>query len=156
MLQDTEYSSLCLREYEPGDEEAILAAYGRAAPGSGPASRARDLAAWRWRFLENPAGWRLWLALRESGELAGLVAGTGQRVLVDGEPHRCSQVVDALVEEPYAGALGNPGLFVRVARGYAERYGGPPPEGDTLVWGFPVPPFWRVGYARLKLSLIHI
>jgi hypothetical protein len=148
-------NQLEIREYRPGDEGELLAGFNRAFAAVDPAFAPRGLAEWRWRFLENPGGWRIFLALTPDGRVVSQYAGIGQRVLLDGEPARFSQSVDSFTDPAWRGGLKKPGVFVLTGLPFAERYGGRPPERDSAMWGLPVQPAWRIGQRYLGYELVR-
>jgi hypothetical protein len=136
--------AVTIREYEPGDELAILAAFNRACAEVDPGHEARSLEEWRWRYIHNPAGRRLMLALDEEGAVLAQYAGSPQRALFDGQEMILTQGIDSFSVTETRG-LGRRGTFVETGRRFAELYGGPPGMGDPWMWGFPVPRARRVG-----------
>lgn len=131
-----------VRLYEPGDEEAILAAWRRAFP----AAPARDLAEWRRRFLGNPAGTRIALALGADGEVLAHYALVPFPARLDGERCAIAHAVDTFAL-PEAG-LARGGLLARCAERLVARYAAPAGP-DVLHLGLAVRPAWRFGRARL-------
>lgn len=136
--------AVAIREYEPGDESALLVAFNRANAELDPGFRERELDEWRWRYDRNPAGRRLMLAFDEAGEVLAQYAGSPQRALVDGGELVLTQGVDSFSISATRG-LGRRGTFVETGRRFAELYGGPIGRGDPWMWGFPVPAARRVG-----------
>jgi hypothetical protein len=148
-------SSLIIREFRPGDEQRILETFNRVFAEVDPGFVPRSLAAWRWQFLENPSGWRIWLALTPEGHVVSQYAGIGQRMLLEGAPARFSQAVDSMTDPAWRHGLKRPGFFVLTGYPYAANYGGPPPDKDTVMWGLPVPPAWRIGKTYLEYEMIR-
>jgi hypothetical protein len=150
-----ELPPLTIREYQPGDEQAILATFNAVFAAVDPTFVPRTLENWRWQYMENPSGWRIKLAVTDEGHVVSQYAGVGQRVLLDGEPALFSQAVDSMTDPAFRRGLRKPGFFVLTGYPYAEDYGGPPPDRDTVMWGLPVPPAWRIGKTYLKYEMVR-
>lgn len=133
-----------VRAYRAGDEVQILEAFNRVNRELWPGFRERRIEAWRWRYLENPAGQRISLALDEAGRVLAQYAGTPQRLQLDGVPLHITQGIDSF-SIPESRALGRSGSFVRAGEHFAESFGGRTDGGDPWMWGFPVPSARRVG-----------
>ncbi len=144
-----------VREYRAGDEHQILDHFNRVFAGVDPSFVPRTLESWRWQYLQNPSGWRIWLGFARDGRLISQYAGVGQRMLLEGAPARFSQAVDSMTDRSFARGLKKPGYFVLTGYPYAANYGGPPPDKDVIMWGAPVPPAWRIGRAYLEYELIR-
>ncbi|MEO0651224.1 MAG: GNAT family N-acetyltransferase [Planctomycetota bacterium] len=144
-----------IREYRPGDEQAILETFNRCFAQVDPNFIPRSMEEWRWQYEANPGGWRIWLAITEDGRVISQYAGVGQRMLVDGQPAKFSQAVDSMTDPAFRRGLKKPGFFVLTGYPYAANYGGPPPDGDTIMWGLPVPPAWRIGKTYLEYDMIR-
>ena len=151
----TEVPPYTIREYLPGDEVAILETFNRVFGGVDPNFVPRTLEEWRWTYLDNPSGWRISLAVADDGRVISQYAGIAQRMLLDGEPAHFSQAVDSMTDPAFRGGLKRPGFFVLTGYPYAESYGGAPPDKDTVMWGLPVPPAWRIGKSYLKYELVR-
>ena len=54
-----------IREYQPGDEHSLLETFNEVFSEKNPAYVPRTLEEWRWAFPDNPAGWRIFVALHE-------------------------------------------------------------------------------------------
>ena len=154
-LKDASEPPLVIREYRPGDEHAILETFNRVFAAEDPSFEPRDLTAWRWRFLDNPSGWRMFLALTPDGRVVSQYAGIGQRMRVEGEDARFSQSVDSMSDPAWRRGLARPGLFVATGRPYAQHYGGSAPDKDRVMWGMPVPRAWRIGSRFLGYELVR-
>lgn len=143
---------LVIREYQAGDEVAILETFNRVFREVDPGFVPRSLGYWRWQYLANPGGWRIWLALTEEGRVVSQYSGVGQRMVLEGEPAHFSQAVDSMSDPAYRRGLKKPGVFVLTGEPYAANYGG---RLDTIMWGLPVPNAWRIGKKYLGYDLIR-
>ena len=150
----TRIPEITLREYEPADGEAIVAAFNRIFGEVQEGFRPRSLAEWRWRFVDNPAGGRASLALDERGRVLAQYAGLGVRLLLEGEEVLISQSVDSFCDPSVRGGLARAGLFVQAGRPYADRHGFDGEGEDRLMYGLPVPAAWRVGRDQLQYSML--
>ncbi len=144
-----------IREYEPGDEVAILDTFNRVFSGIDPNFVPRTMEQWRWCYLDNPSGWRISIAITEDGQVISQYAGVAQRMLLEGAQANFSQAVDSMTDPSFRRGLKKPGFFVLTGYPYAERYGGTGPDEDTVMWGLPVPPAWRIGKTYLQYELVR-
>ncbi|MEX1025568.1 MAG: hypothetical protein WD226_10885 [Planctomycetota bacterium] len=154
-MTEVDPESLTIREYQPGDEHAILATFNRVFREVDPDFVDRTLEEWRWTYLDNPSGWRISLALTPAGEVVSQYAGIAQRMRLDGEPAYFSQAVDSMTDPAWRKGLKRPGFFVLTGYPYAAQYGGPPPDKDVVMWGAPVPAAWRIGKSYLEYELVR-
>ncbi len=145
---------LTIRAYEPGDEHEILATFNRVFSRIDVTFRPRTLEAWRWRFLENPSGSRMVLALTPDGRVAGQLATIVQRVRLEGRPSCFAQGVDQMsdpelkhgLSRSLVGVLGN--TIVLLHRGTL-------PHQHSLGWGAPVPAAWRAGKSFARYEILR-
>jgi hypothetical protein len=145
-----------IRLAEPGDAPQVLAAFNRVFAAVDPTFQPRSPAAWRWQFEEIPAGCRIWLAIAPDGQVVAAYPVVLQRMRLDGEQGLFSQSIDSMSDPAYRRGLGKIPLFVQVVQAYiAAGYGGPPPEGFTLMWGLPVPAAWRIGKKYLLYEALR-
>ncbi len=156
-MADLELPPYTVREFEPGDEHAILATFNRVFAEIDPSFTPRSLEAWRWMYLANPSGWRIWLAVSDvDGRVISQYAGVRQRMLLEGRPAHFSQAIDSMTDPAFRRGLKRPGFFVITGYPYAANYGGPPPDGDVVMWGLPVPAAWRMGKAFLGYEVVRV
>ncbi len=155
LLVVSELPPFTIREYEPGDEVAILETFNRVFSGVDPNFVHRTMEEWRWCYLENPSGWRISIAVTPDGKVISQYAGVAQRMLLDGEPASFSQAIDSMTDPNYRRGLKKPGYFVLTGYPYAELYGGTAEGQDTVMWGLPVPAAWRIGKTYLKYELVR-
>lgn len=89
---------------------------------------------WRWKFQENPDGWRGVVGVNdEDGRIVGHYAGWGMRFLLDGAEKRIYSVGD-VATDPSARALGGRrGVFRAMAEAFFESVASEVP----FCFGFP-------------------
>ena len=141
---DLDPGELVVREYQSGDEHALLAGFNRAFAAIDPTFRPRSLEEWRWRFLENPAGRRIWLALTPEGEVVAQQAGMPIAMLHKGERVLWNQIVDSFGDtETSSGS--KPGVLLLAARPFHDTYGGLPPDKEPCMYGLAEQHAYRIG-----------
>ena len=155
MPASSELPPLTIREYRSGDEHAILETFNRVFSQVDPTFEPRTLETWRWQFLANPSGSRIYLALTEDGKVVSQYAGLGQRVQLEGHQVRFSQSVDSMTDPAWRLVLQDPGFFVLTAQPYGERFGGAGDDQDVFMWGLPVWSAWRVGKTHLDYEVLR-
>ncbi len=141
-----------IREFRPGDEGALLAAFNRIFADADPSFRPRTRAEWDWAFRDNPAGFRIWLAFWE-GQVVAQYAALPCRVWIDGRESTFAQIVDSMVDPEHRAGLKRPGLFVRTAWPFFDEYGAP--GRDVVHYGWPIEPAWRVGKTFLNYEVVR-
>ncbi len=146
---------LTLREYRPGDEVGILETFNRIFAAVDPTFVPRTEALWRWQFLANPSRAIVLLALTEDGAVAGQLANVLQRVWLDGELRSFSQAVDSMSDPALRQGLKRESLQARLGNMYADKYAGPAPGQQALLWGAPVPAAWRVGRTFIRYEVVR-
>lgn len=146
-------AQLEIREYRDGDEVAILEAYNRIFSAVVPGFRPRSLEAWRWQFLENPAGRRMWLAFDSDGRVINQQAGVPLRMRFDGEAAVWTQVVDSFSDPEHRSGLKKPGLFTIAAMPFSDNYGGP--DRDAVMYGIPPRDAFRIGQKFLGYEAVR-
>ena len=152
-MLDGRQVSLRIRPYETGDETRILCLR-RAVFGDLDPVRT-TLSAWRWQFLENPAGKSFCVIAEDRGAIVGQYAAIPTRFSVKGTETVFAFSCDTMVHPGYR----KKGLFVLLARELyrlmAEKY------GITTVWGFPneasLPGFiGHLGWKQLRVFPLWI
>jgi len=141
-----------IREYREGDEHSLLETFNHVFGTTDPGFRARTLTEWRWAFRDNPAGWRIFVALHE-GRVVGQFAGQPLRVWIAGEERTFVHCVDSMTHPDHRRGLKRPGLFVNVASAFFEHYGGP--DRDLVHFGLPIEEAARVGKTFLKYEVVR-
>ncbi len=127
-----------IRPYRDGDGPKIIASFRRVFP-----STTRTYAEWEWQFALNPAGIRIHLAVASDGTVLAQFAGMPRRVSVRGETRVFTEMVDSFVTPEGRAGLRRPTLFARTVNRYVARHGNP--SGDTLMYGIPNEPAFRIG-----------
>jgi len=152
---ETLLSELTIREAEPDDEAAILRAYAEAFAAAEPARPPRSSAAWRWRFLENPAGRRVMIAVAPDGRVLAQQAGLPARMRLGEQTATWTQIVDSFAVPAARRGLGHAGAFLRAAKAFTERWGGAGADQDQVLFGLPSPPAYRVGHRLLGFETVR-
>ena len=154
-MTSAEVPPYTVREYEAGDEHAILETFNRVFSEMDPNFEPRTLETWRWLYLANPSGWRIYIAITDDGRVISQYAGVRQRMWLEGQPAYFSQAIDSMTDPAYRRGLKRPGFFVLTGYPYAANYGGPPPDKDVIMWGLPLPAAWRMGKNFLDYEIVR-
>ena len=110
-----------VRPYRPGDEQGILDSFNlvfREVCGEGFVDR--DMAYWRWQFLDNPVGHRIWVAVADDGTIAAHYGGMSFPIHTAFGETVFSQAVDSFAHPAYRRGLKKKGLFVEAGRRWFE------------------------------------
>jgi len=101
-------------------------------------------------YTSNPAGGRILVAV-EGEEVVASYAAQPLRVRVGEELRSFSHVVDSMVHPEHRRGLKNPGLFVRTAETFFERY----QDMDAVHYGWPVERALKVGRRFLEYRVLR-
>lgn len=152
-MTNTEHGGLTIRTYEAGDEAGILATFNTVFQKEcGPGFVARDLAQWRWQFLQNPAGTQILLAVDTDGTVACQYAAVPQTVETPFGPHRFVHVVDSMTHPQWRQGLHRESLFAILGRQFTADYS---LHGNEVGYGFPVRTAERIGARLLDYHLLR-
>lgn len=143
----------CIRRYVPGDEVAIVDLFNLVFGAHDPAFVPRTVDWWRWKYPANPAGFHALLVEDPDGRIIGHYGGVPMRFVADGDVVQFGQNSDALSDPRVRSGLRNPGLFVRLAQGFASTYG--IPGADAVMYGLPVPEHYRIGVRYLDYWMLR-
>jgi hypothetical protein len=149
------FGEFTVREYQPGDEHEILAAFNRIFAGVDPTFRPRSLANWTWRFRDNPSGARILLACTDDGRVAGQLAVVQQRGWLEGRPTMFGQAVDQMVDPSFQRGLRRTNLLGLLNNTFRRHFSGRGPEQHTFGFGVPVPAAWRSGKAFARYEVVR-
>ncbi len=141
-----------IREYLPGDEHGILATFNRVFSAVDPNFKPHTLEQWRWRYLDNPGGWRIFVTVTPDGRVVTQCAAIGQRMLLDGAHGSFCQLVDSMSDPAFREWRTKPSAFATCSVKFWDHYGSNP---DTVVWGLPVPAAWRVGKRDMRYAVVR-
>lgn len=136
-----------IRGYRPGDEIQIVGLFQRVF------GHARSLAHWRWKFMDNPEGAQICLAVTDTGEVIGQYTGIPVRVTVDGQMCTFSQAVDVMVDAGYRRGLKKPGVCAGLFERFTDTYGGE--DRVAVLWGYATPEHLRIGQRLLGYVFLH-
>ena len=110
-MSDLELGDLTIRSYQPGDEDAILESFNRVfGEICGEGYVDRDLAFWRWEFLDNPMGHRISVAVTGDGVVAAHYAAVPVAMATSFGDAIFVQGVDSFTHPDYRRGLKRPGL----------------------------------------------
>ena len=98
----------------------------------------------------NPAGGRILVGVEGDVVVSSYVAQP-MRARVGGEDVYFSHVVDSMVHPEHRSGLKNPGLFVRTAEAFFDRFG----DMDAVHYGWPVERALRVGRRFLEYRVVR-
>ncbi len=148
-----QHGSLAIRPYLPGDETRILATFNLVfRQECGARFADRDLAYWRWQYLENPAGTQVLLAVDADGTVASQYAAIPQTVDTAFGPLRFVHVVDSMTHPNWRQGLHRESLFATLGRAFTADYSR---HGNELGYGFPVRAAERIGNRLLDYRLLR-
>lgn len=147
--------ALTIRPGDEQDAEAILRSFNRVfREVCGAGYLDRTLAQWRWLYMQNPAGQRMYVAVTDTGEVAAHYGGLPARV--DSPFGACTfvQGVDSFVLPEWRQGLRKTGAFVSTAHAwFAASH---EQHHDAVVYGYPVPAAARVGSRFLGYTDIRV
>lgn len=141
-------AEVVVREYRPGDEDAILAVFHKVFPW---AKRSKD--EWNWEFRDNPAGLHCFVAALPAGRVIAQFTGIPRRIKVGGETRIFAEMVDSLTDPDFRQGLKKPGLFGRCVYAYVDHFGRP--DRETVMYGLPNPQAFRIGARLFGYSHLH-
>lgn len=128
-------ANVLIREFRPGDEEAVNRGFNRVF------GLHRSLDEWRWKFSPGTDRPRILLAERE-GEVAGQYAALPVRFTIGQRAVLAGQVVDAF-------ARGGPATFLSLVRRFFDQLCGAEEGELRLLYGFPGERHARLGVIKL-------
>lgn len=143
-----------VRPYRDGDEHAILPAFNRIFAAIDSTFVPRTMEEWRWRYHQNPAGLRIFVATTPEGEVVAHQAGIPTRFVHRGERVIWNQIVDSFADPRHGRSLKKPGLFVICAKPFGDHYGGRPPK-DQIMFGMPIRRAYRIGQKFLGYQTVR-
>ena len=135
-------ASFSVRSYQAGDEEQILALFNHVF------RQARGMEHWRWKFLGNPAGRQITLAVagdRIVGQFAGLPAAAAG----PGGPFVLSQGIDHMVDPEFQ----KRGVFAAMTRHFTETW--LPPAHDVVFYSYPLAHKHSIDQRISRAELVH-
>lgn len=152
-LAGTPHGELLLRSYLPGDEARILSTFNLVFRREcGPRFVDRDLATWRWQFLQNPAGTQVLLAIAADGTVVSQYAAVPQIFVTPFGLCRFVHVVDSMTHPDWRQGLHREGWFALLGRTFTDQYAR---HGNEVGYGFPVRIAERIGARLLDYHLLR-
>lgn len=150
--KDRELNGYTIRPYQPGDEASLLDSFNLVFAENNPDYQPRNLEEWRWAFLENPAGTRIMVAVKD-GQVVAQNACWPVRVWINGEQRIFGQSVDSFCHPEHRSGLRRPGLWIKTVWDFIDEYGAR--DKDLLHYGWPVWSHWRIGKALLEYEVVR-
>lgn len=148
-----EGSGYSIRRYERGDEDAITGLINRVFERVDPSHQPVDRDWWRWKYLDNPAGYHSLVSESPDGTIVAHYGGIPVRVTADGEDRQFGQNCDTCSDPEVRRGLRNPGLFVRLGQAYASTFGHP--DEDAVMYGLPSQEAFRLGARYLDYWMMR-
>jgi len=144
-----------IRPYRPGDEKAILASW-RLAFG-----KEMSLEEWRWKYIENPAGYRILICVAEEGTVVCHYAAQVRNIALGKSNILGLHLTDSFSHPRFRWAIGGKtGLFVKTGwiflNTFLEEIGMPGPSLSTpfpkaqFHYGFPGQRHFLLGLKLMK------
>lgn len=148
-----EAEDFTIRPYQVGDERAILDSFNhvfREVNGEGYVDR--EIEFWRWEFMENPLGYRIWVAMTPDGTVAAHYGGVPYSMATSLGDLVFTHIVDSYSHPAYR-RMRKPGLFVQTGQVWLEECR---QKGDATAYGYPVVAAQRVGSRFLGYAPIRV
>lgn len=145
---------LTVRLYRPGDEDRILETFNLVfREVCGPDFVDRTMEQWLWQYMDNPAGYRMSLAVAPDGTVVSQYAGVPVFVDSPWGEIRFIHCVDSMTHPRWRKGLKRPGIFVITGLPFSARSR---KIGDAVLYGFPVEMAWRIGNRYLEYHHLRI
>ncbi len=145
---------LTIRPYRPGDERKILETFNRVfREVCGEGFVDRSLEQWVWQYMDNPAGYRMSLAVAPDGTVVSQYAGVPVFVDSPWGELRFVHCVDSMTHPDWLRGLKRPGIFVVTGWPFSAHSR---KIGDAVLYGFPVDMAWRIGNKYLEYHFLRI
>ena len=140
-------STIAIGPIRAGDEVEILKTFNKVF------NTDRSEEVWRWEYADNPEGMHVFLARFPDGKVVSQFAGIPRRVKLRDETRCFSEIVDSMTDPEFRKGLKKPGWFASTCNAFVDHYGRP--DRESIMYGFPIPPAFRVGRALLGYSLLY-
>jgi hypothetical protein len=115
-----------VRNYQPGDEQQILALF------NDVFGQQRAMPHWQWKFAGNPAGQQISLAVAEDQRIVGQFAGLPAHAVSPSGPFILSQGIDHMVDPGFQ----KQGVFAAMTRHFVDTF--LPPARDVVFFSYPL------------------
>ncbi len=132
-----------MRAYRPGDEHGILDLFRRVFRAD------RSLAHWRWKFLDNPAGRQITLAVSSDGHIVGQFASLPNRAATRGGERVFTQLLDHMVDP----ALHRRGVYAAMWQHFRDGFAAPDPA--AVVFGYNLDEIHQIQKRLYGMRLMH-
>ncbi|MCA8949968.1 MAG: GNAT family N-acetyltransferase [Planctomycetes bacterium] len=144
-----------LKEYEAGDETAILSSFNRIFGALFRGFEPRSLEYWRWQYLANPSGRHLVSAFTPDGTVVAHHGFILQRLRTGSGLRRCGQVVDTMVDPAHRRGLQRTSLSALLSNRFVAHFGGEAADKVAFFWGAPIRVAMRVGESQGSYEVVR-
>jgi len=138
-----------IRPYQPEDEGRVLSLWKTAFQKEMPESL------WRWKYRENPFGYRILLCVNDAGDPVVMYGGIPYQANWKGKRVEITNLMDIMSHPDYR----KTGLFIQTGNAFFDTFGGP--DRSVLLYGFPGKLHFEIGqkymvYRKLTADVAYL
>jgi hypothetical protein len=138
-----------IRSYQPEDEERVLSLWKTAFLKEMPQSL------WRWKYSENPCGYRILLCVNDAGDPVVMYGGIPYKANWKGKDVEITNLMDIMSHPDYR----KTGLFIQTGNAFFDTFCGP--DQSVLLYGFPGKYHFEIGrkymmYRKLTADVVYL
>ncbi|MBI5591129.1 MAG: GNAT family N-acetyltransferase [Deltaproteobacteria bacterium] len=138
-----------IRPYQPEDEGRVLSLWKTAFQKEMPEPL------WRWKYSENPFGYRILLCVNEAGDPVVMYGGIPYQANWKGQHVEITNLMDIMSHPDYR----KTGLFIQTGNAFFDTFCGP--DKSVLLYGFPGKYHFEIGqkymaYLKLKTDVVYL
>lgn len=145
----TNRGTFVIRSYQPEDEERVLSLWKTAFQKEMPRSL------WRWKYSENPLGYRILLCVNDAGDPVVMYGGIPYQAIWKGKQVEITNLMDIMSHPDYR----KTGLFIQTGNAFFDTFTGP--DKSVLLYGFPGKYHFEIGqkymaYRKLTEDVVYL
>jgi len=138
-----------IRPYQPEDEGRVLSLWKTAFHKEMPD------ALWRWKYSENPFGYRILLCVNDDGDPVVMYGGIPYQANWKGKQVEITNLMDIMSHPDYR----KTGLFIQTGNAFFDTFCGP--DQSVLLYGFPGKYHFEIGqkyltYLKLTADVVYL